>query len=211
MWNTRGACFAERQNKLRRICAKKKIEIFGALETKTGKDEFKEASEKWGEEWSIIRNGEGDGKGSIWVGWRTNQWSTTVVRAHKQFVHARMVNSGGYTFDLTVVYDEGTIAKRRLLWSGIEAIRYSSNETDWLMIGDFNEIWHPSERQGRGVYDRTRPDEFESAIGGSTEIEAIGGTYTWANGTGSQHTRSKLDRALGNTHWIARWPKCAQC
>lgn len=51
------------------------------------------------------------------------------------------------------------------------------------MIGDFNEIRHPTEHQGRGAYDRAGPKEFENAIGGFTEIEAVGGTFTWTNGT----------------------------
>lgn len=115
-------CSAERQNELRRICTERRIKIFGALETKTRKDGFKEASEKWGAEWCITRNGEEDDKDSIWLGWRANQWSATVLAVHKQYIHARMTNSGGYTFNLTVVYGEGMTVKRRTLWSGIEAI-----------------------------------------------------------------------------------------
>lgn len=44
-------------------------------------------------------------------------------------------------------------------------------------------------------------------ISGFTELETIGGEFTWSNGAGALHTRSKLDRVLGNAHWITRWPQ----
>lgn len=121
-----------------------------------------------------------------------------------------MLNVGGYTFDLTVVYGENTPAKRRLLWDGICASRQTSGQKDWLIIGDFNEIRHPAEREGRGSFDRTGADEFESAIAGFTELKAVGVSFTWSNGVGPQHTRSRLDRALGNSSWISRWPQVRQ-
>lgn len=49
--------------------------------------------------------------------------------------------------------------------------------------------------------------EFETEINGFTELEVVGGVFTWANGTMPNHTRSRLDRALGNPLWIARWPQ----
>lgn len=116
-----------------------------------------------------------------------------------------MLNIGGYTFDLTVVYGEGTVVKRRQLWSGINAIRPMPDAKDRLLIDDFNEIRHPAEREGHGSFDRIGADEFESAIARFTELEAIGRCFTWSNGVGPQHTRSRLDRALGNPGWIARW------
>lgn len=131
-----------------------------------------------GSEWSIIRNVEGDNRDSIRLEWKTSQWDATILTSHEQFMHARMQNAGGYTFDLTIVYGEGRAMKRQPLWSGIDAIRPTSSKNDWLMIRDFNEIRHPSERQGHGNYDRTGANEFENAINGFTELEAIGGKFT---------------------------------
>lgn len=119
-----------------------------------------------------------------------------------------MLNFGGYTFDLTVVYDEETVVKRRPLWDGITAIRPTSNSNDWLIIDDFNEIQqHSSEREGHRSFDRVGASEFESAIYGFTELEAIRGDFTWENGTESQHTRFRLNRVLGNLQWITKWPQ----
>lgn len=35
----------------------------------------------------------------------------------------------------------------------------------------------------------------------------MGEEFTWSNDTGIQHTRSRMDRALGNTNWASRWPQ----
>lgn len=158
-----------------------------------------------GSEWAIERNATEDNRDSIWVGWRTNQWKATVLATHNQYVHARMMNSGGYAFDLTIVYGERTAVKRRKLWDGITSLRSISNANDWLIIGDFNQIRHPLEREGRGIFDRAGALEFENAIAGFTEIAAIGGDFIWTNGTGADNTRSRLDRALGNTNWVTKW------
>lgn len=39
------------------------------------------------------------------------------------------------------------------------------------------------------------------------ELEFSGGFFTWSNGVGDKHTRSKLDRTFGNDGWISRWPE----
>lgn len=205
VWNARGLCTSERQNELRRMCQERSTEIFGALKTKTKIDKFKDASERMGEEWKIVRNKDDSSRDSIWFGWNSCNWNATILATHDQYIHARMKNIGGYEFDLTIVYGESTAVKRRPLWSGIGAIRPMSDAKDWMMIGDFNEIRHPVEREGHDSFDRSGADEFETAIAGFTELEAIGSRFTWSNGVGSQHTRSHLDRALGNPGRIVRW------
>lgn len=158
-----------------------------------------------GSEWIIVRNQEEGNRDSIWLGWKHANWSATILFVHDQYIHAHVNNIGGYTFDLTVAYGEGTAVKRRPLWNGINTIRSISDNRDWLLIGDFNEIRNPTERDGHGTFDRAGADEFVTAIVGFTELEAIGGRFTCSNRVGSQHTRSRFDRALGNACWITRW------
>lgn len=185
------------------MCMKKLIEIFGIVETKN-KEQFNEVQAKMEVDWRIIRNiTEGD-RDSIWLGWKPSQWSAAILVTHSQYIHVRMTNTGGYTFNLMVVYRERTAVKRRELWSGISSLRSTSDSRDWLIVGDFNEIRHPAEREGHGAFDRAGATKFENAIAGFTELETIGGEFTWSNRVGALHTRSKLNRMLGNVHWIAR-------
>lgn len=175
------------------------------METKTSKDKFSEACEKMGSEWAIERNVSDDSRDSIWIGWRTSQWKATILATHNQYVYARMLNSGDYSFDLTIVYGERTAVKRRPLWAGITSIRAMPSANDWLVIGDFNEIRDPSEREGHGNFDRAGATEFENAIAGFTEIATIGGDFTYANGIRAHHTRTRLDKVLGNANWVTKW------
>lgn len=73
-------------------------------------------------------------------------------------------------FNLTVAYGERTAVKRRPMWEEINSIREASQNNDWLVIGDFNEIRHPSEREGHGIFDRAGANEFEAVIVGFTEL-----------------------------------------
>lgn len=188
---------------LKKLCSEKSIEIFGALDIKTKPDSFNDAVERIGNEWNVIRNQDCSSRDSIWLGWITGKWSGNILRVHEQYIHAQITYIGGYTFDLTVVYGENSPVKRRALWAGINEIRPSSNTNDWLLVGDFNEIRHSAEREGRGTFDRMGADDFEAAIAGFTELEAVEGNFTWSNGVSPLHTRSRLDRALGSAGWIA--------
>lgn len=112
-------CSSERQTELKRICTENSIDIFGVLETKTTIDKFKDASDKMGAEWTIMRNQDNDSHDSIWIGWNKVKWKGTILCIHDQFIHVRIVNIGGYEFDTTVAYGENTPVKRRRLWEGI--------------------------------------------------------------------------------------------
>lgn len=60
-------------------------------------------------------------------------------------MHAKVVNSGAYTFFLLVVYGENNMVQRRELWSKIGQIKITIGNNDWLLGGDFNEIQRPKE------------------------------------------------------------------
>lgn len=97
------------------MCREKHIEIFGVVETKNREEQFKEVQARMELDWTIIRNETEGGRDSIWLGWKPTQWSASILASHSQYIHARMTNNEGYTFDLMVVYGKRTTAKRREL------------------------------------------------------------------------------------------------
>lgn len=99
-----------------------------------------------------------------------------ILVAHKQLMHARLTNTGGYTFDLTIVYGKRTVVKRRELWNELNSFRSVSNGKDWLIFGNFNEIRHPSERVGSGGFDRTglEPLSSKTQLMGSLNSKQLG-------------------------------------
>lgn len=80
-----------------------------------------------------------------------------------------------------------------------------SDQIDWLLAGDFNEIRYPHEHDGCGQFDHVGASDFNLVVEDLIELDNVGGTFTWSNGFSPQHTRTKLDRAFGNQLWIDRW------
>lgn len=61
----------------------------------------------------------------------------------------------------------------RELWEGISRIQSTSGDSDWLVIGDFNEIRSPEESEGHGPFDQVGANEFNTAVGGLTELDTV--------------------------------------
>lgn len=90
--------------------------------------------------------------------------------------------------------------KKRKELSTANNVRTIVEKREWLL-----EIRVPEDRLGHGSFDVVGAFDFNNAILDLTEFKSIGGIYTWMNGSGPLHTKSKIDRALGNDNWISRW------
>ncbi|KAL8498292.1 hypothetical protein ACS0TY_021568 [Phlomoides rotata] len=89
----------------------------------------------------------------------------------------------------------------------------SSEKTDlWdpsciCVIGDLNSISRESEREDRGLTSNHREIvAFQSFINdnGLVDLPLHGRRFSWYKSNGS--CKSRIDRALLNSHWIHRWP-----
>lgn len=120
VWNVRDLCSTHRQMKHRRILDEKHIDIFGMTKTKLKTDKHKLLQETLTDEWDFISNidlNTVDNCDSIFIGWRKMNWSNTIIVSHKQILHCRLNNIGGYSFDLSIIYGEWDATKRRDLWA----------------------------------------------------------------------------------------------
>lgn len=121
---------------------------------KTGKISWRKPVDEV--EWDMLHNLDADnleGRDSIWIGWKKSSWSCQLLAKHKQFIHARMSNSGGYNIDITVVYREWDSTHHRTLWDSLQVMAQISDNRDWLTADDFNKIKRPEERDGIGQFD----------------------------------------------------------
>lgn len=134
---------------------------------------------------------------SIWLEWRKSIWSATILDKQKQWMHAMMLNQGGYSFHITVIYGESNVRKQCDLWAKIEKIKGTIGRNDWLAEGDFNEIRRPKECDGRGEFDQQGASKFNDEIDELIELEVMGGNFTWSNGVGLLHIRSRQTECLG--------------
>lgn len=67
------------------------------------------------DEWEVVRNTNDEGRDSIWFRWRKGVRSTSIEECHSYYIHERLARAGGYFFDITVVYREAIVVRRRPL------------------------------------------------------------------------------------------------
>lgn len=68
----------------------------------------------------------------------------------------------------------------KLLWAEIGGIVKTVGQECWVVLGDFNEVLHTSERLGLGDMSDAGPIDFRSVIEaiGLYELLTIGGSFT---------------------------------
>ncbi|XP_031127725.1 uncharacterized protein LOC116029802 [Ipomoea triloba] len=75
----------------------------------------------------------------------------------------------------------------------------------WILMGDFNDLLHQSEKLGRIQHPQWLIQGFSEAINysGLRNFEFKGYQYTWEKGRGTVNwVREKLDRILVNNQWL---------
>lgn len=92
--------------------------------------------------------------------------------------------------------------ERESVWSEILEF-WNQLNLPYLLIGDFNEIIHISER-GSNVASQKGTDDFKNFINTShlVEIPSSNGWFTWFRGA----SKSKLDRLFVNPEWFTFFP-----
>ncbi|KAJ0081173.1 hypothetical protein Patl1_12355 [Pistacia atlantica] len=108
---------------------------------------------------------------------------------------------------ISFIYAKCNSIEHRDLWQSLELV--DSNESPWLMVGDFNIIREDSERVGGHPRPITSMEDFNNCIDhcGLLDLQVMGRRLSWCNGR-ERHTCSwaRLDRALINIHFANRFP-----
>lgn len=76
-----------------------------------------------------------------------------------------------------------------------------------VIMGDFNEVSYPNEREGQIMFDVGGVAKFNALIEDISvvEVRSIRGFYMWNNCSIRGHlARSRLDRSLANLKWIEK-------
>ncbi|XP_057425891.1 uncharacterized protein LOC130719279 [Lotus japonicus] len=107
----------------------------------------------------------------------------------------------------TAVYASPILAQREALWRHLSGLR-SDIVIPWLLVGDMNEILHPSEVRG-GEFVASRAARFATLLEECclVDLGAVGGNYTlfWKNNNIIVLSK-RLDRALGDIDWRLAFP-----
>jgi len=96
------------------------------------------------------------------------------------------------------VYSIGSVKDKVDLWEKIGQIMSNSVGIAWCMVGDFNAVRNPNERQGVGQAkaNRSEMNGFNNFIVSNQllDIPTTGRKFMWCRPNGT--TKSRLDRAL---------------
>ncbi|KAL5182601.1 Calmodulin-binding transcription activator 5 [Glycine soja] len=103
-------------------------------------------------------------------------------------------------------------AGKRQLWQNLSNRKAQSLDSCWCLVGDFNCIRYPLERQG---ISNSNPDsqiieEFNEWLAdmGVEDIPCMGKPFTWVRPNGT--CKSKLDRIMVSDGWMDLWPDSSQ-
>lgn len=134
--------------------------------------------------------------GWIWILWNPQNinvlpLATLVFEAHFKL----KVNFS--IFILTALYASAIFSIRKSLSKKFSNLS-SFIKLPWLIIGDFNEISHPSEKFGCRLVDRNKMNSFNNFLNKANLIDLgfSGPKYTWTNGRDlGSIIRTRIDRA----------------
>lgn len=109
---------------------------------------------------------------------------------------------------LSTVYESPMATYRQHLW---EYLLQLGNLVDipWLMLGDFNQILHPSEKKGGSLVSSSRMAAFMEVVTQCAMIDLgfSGLCFTWTNfRPGKANVQERLDKALSNRQWLQLYP-----
>ncbi|KAL8557496.1 hypothetical protein ACS0TY_004798 [Phlomoides rotata] len=105
------------------------------------------------------------------------------------------------------VYAPCSYTEKKGVWDTIRLVIDQNSEACICVVGDFNAIRSPEEGVGRGEGGDPRNmvkfDDFISLYN-LMDMPLSSRTFTWYRPDGT--CKTKLDRMLVNSEWIARWP-----
>ncbi|KAJ1383339.1 Endonuclease/exonuclease/phosphatase superfamily [Sesbania bispinosa] len=115
-------------------------------------------------------------------------------------ISGREINS---PWECSFIYAPPTPANRRAYWSLLAQLQ-PFRDQPWALIGDFNEILDPSEKEGIRPPNSSSMLRFRNFVDSANliDLELKGASFTWfSNPHQGQVTREKFDRVLLNNSW----------
>ncbi|XP_042952137.1 uncharacterized protein LOC122289225 [Carya illinoinensis] len=206
-WNCRGLGNPQAVRILNMIIKEKFPSLVFLVETKCSRSRIESVKHLTKFDYCLAVDSMGS-SGGLAMMWKNNlevqlvsftRWHISVMIADKRHNTPWM---------LTGFYGHPVTSKRKLSWNLLRELKPSQG-IPWLCIGDFNEILSQKEKVGGVPRPYKQMEEFREAIE-FYSIESIptkGNRYTWSNNRiGRGFTKEKLDRALANPEWKARFP-----
>lgn len=162
--------------------------------------------------WQFFGNYEQHNAGRIVVVWDPSV-SVFIYRATEQAVTCGIyIMAQNVNLTITFVYGMNDVGDRQALWNDLAHIHGTPSmlHSPWAVVGDFNQILRLAHHSGfpHRVVDTTGMDDMNLALQNVELFEAVakGVTFSWMNNNDSDPVSKKIDHALINQSWAARFP-----
>ncbi|XP_026443830.1 uncharacterized protein LOC113343977 [Papaver somniferum] len=200
-WNINGVSREEARCKLHELVKEFKPDIFCLAEPKVScSNIFIRRLKLNGYDTNVIHNSSDYSISNLWVFTSTELDISVVVNMSRQTIS---ISVDGVC--ITFVHASYLQVTRRRLW---EQLNMDNVDIPWLLIGDFNCILRLEEKKGGREPHTCAINEFGDWMEDNLlfEADALGNKFTWSNcQSGSRRIISKLDRAVINATWLAKY------
>ncbi|KAF8025231.1 hypothetical protein BT93_F2160 [Corymbia citriodora subsp. variegata] len=200
----RGLMNPIKQAEVRLFVRQNSICCIGILETKVPADNFDVISSRLLLGWLWLANYEHSPRGRIWVGWNPLLVDFKLLLGTSQLIHGETkILSSDTVITFFVVYGEHTFVSRRPLWQDIISLSQGLKDSPWIVAGDFNAIWDPSDCIGSPDVWIPAFDDFKECMDEAELIDLrfVGFRFTWSTSSGATRKQRKIDRVLVNNCW----------
>uniref|UniRef100_A0A5B7AM54 Putative AP endonuclease/reverse transcriptase n=1 Tax=Davidia involucrata TaxID=16924 RepID=A0A5B7AM54_DAVIN len=208
-WNIRGLNNPLKQKEVRKYARTQHPSIFCLSETKVKACNLDATFKKCFRDWNVIHNCPPQGVCRIGVGWDPKVIKLDLLASTDQVLtcHISLLNT--YSFFGSFVYASNEHDQRTQLWNHLRMYARIIAEKPWIIMGDFNIVRGPHERQGGCGIDVNAVSDFNNCLYdiGCTDLTAKGCWMTWDNHReGTANIKSKLDIILINDGWLKNFP-----
>lgn len=144
--------------------------------------------------------------GGIWCLWKSNCPLIRVLTCSRHCVHLIINENSPNAWYMSIVYASPTLIQREETWNELRNHSLNINGP-WMVGGDFNAIVSSREKQGGAPPVQSSCLSFNSCIEDCSLIDLgfSGPPFTWSRG----EVKERLDRALGNSVWLNKFPDCS--
>ncbi|KAJ6345277.1 hypothetical protein OIU78_008031 [Salix suchowensis] len=210
-WNVRGINNPRKQIAVKKWVSKNNLEIYGILEPRIVNNNLAHVQGKLGiPGWEFASNIRNEGQCRILVSWNAKSLRMNQIHYDDQWVTCEATCARtNDDVSITFVYGLHTHAERRQLWHYLTGISNFKAHSPWIVMGDFNAVLNPSDRQGGALNWSQHHEDFRNAIctSGILQPPYRGIHLTWDNGQhGSNLIMRKLDWVFVNPSLMSKWP-----
>lgn len=204
-WNVRGLNDYTRQFEVKSLLKNHKVSMAGLLETKVRECNFSRFI-KFFAGWEHVYNYDVCSFGRLLVIWNKAVISVTCLYRRNQMVHCYVTFIEARTSCyVTFIYAMNDPVDRTPFWADLMRIGQGIN-APWLILGDFNTTLFSNEREREGEVVPGNTSELENFTQqrGLADLRYNGIRLTWSDKR-VRRLFCKLDRALINSHWMAKF------